>query len=140
MSWYEEIKEKSNRSGYTIDAYHGTGDFKGNQFDRDLSGQGVFWFSESKSKIESGESGAVGFSDVLHVKLKSENPAGWDEYDRYFLEQIKDMGFDSIHLDDDWIVFEPEQIKLAEPITYDNQGNPIPLEKRFDPSNPDMRY
>jgi len=38
------------------------------------------------------------------------------------------------------LVFEPNQIKSAAPTTYDDQGNPIPLEQRFDPSNPDIRY
>jgi len=38
------------------------------------------------------------------------------------------------------LVFEPWQIKSAAPATYDDAGNPIPLEQRFDSSNPDMRY
>jgi len=38
------------------------------------------------------------------------------------------------------LVFSPNQIKSADPVTYDDQGNPIPLEKRFDPSIPDIRY
>lgn len=37
-------------------------------------------------------------------------------------------------------VFEPNQIKLADDVTFDDTENPIPLEQRFDPSNPDIRY
>ena len=41
---------------------------------------------------------------------------------------------------DHYIVFDPERIKSADPVTYDKQKKPIPLEKRFDSSNPDIRY
>lgn len=39
-----------------------------------------------------------------------------------------------------YVVFNPEQIKLADPVTYDDNGNVIPLSKRFDMQNPDIRY
>ena len=44
------------------------------------------------------------------------------------------------HLDEEWVAFYPEQIKSAEPITYDDEGNVIPLSERFDLENPDIRY
>lgn len=31
-------------------------------------------------------------------------------------------------------------LKFADPITYDDDGNPIPLNERFNPDNPDPRY
>jgi hypothetical protein len=34
----------------------------------------------------------------------------------------------------------PEQIKLADEITFDDKGKPIPLEMRFDVKNKDIRY
>lgn len=37
-------------------------------------------------------------------------------------------------------VFNPGQIKSADPVTYDDKRNVIPLSKRFDPSTPDIRY
>ncbi len=39
-----------------------------------------------------------------------------------------------------YILFNSNQIKSADPITYDNNGNVIPLSKRFDSSNNDIRY
>ena len=39
-----------------------------------------------------------------------------------------------------YMVLDPEQIKSADPVTYDEQGNVIPLSQRFDPSNSDIRY
>jgi len=43
---------------------------------------------------------------------------------------------DAVH----YIMFKPEQIKLADPITYDNDGNVIPLSERFKETNRDIRY
>ena len=38
------------------------------------------------------------------------------------------------------IVFKPEQIKDSSPVTYDDDGNVIPLSQRFDAENKDIRY
>jgi len=38
------------------------------------------------------------------------------------------------------IVFESSQIKSADPITYDDNGNVIPLSQRFRPEREDIRY
>ena len=38
------------------------------------------------------------------------------------------------------ITLRPEQIKSADPVTYDNDGNIIPLSERFNPENEDIRY
>lgn len=39
-----------------------------------------------------------------------------------------------------YIVFGSEQIKQADPATYDNDGNIIPLSERFDPNKKDIRW
>ena len=39
-----------------------------------------------------------------------------------------------------YIAFEPSQIKSADPVTYDDAGNIIPLSERFNPENKDIRY
>lgn len=67
-----------------------------------------------------------------------------------FTAFLQDKGFDGIlytSYDYDaggsnktYVVFEPEQIKSAAPVTYDDNGNVVPLSKRFDAGNPDMRY
>lgn len=38
------------------------------------------------------------------------------------------------------VVFSAEQIKLSDPVTFDDNGDIIPLEMRFDRSNSDIRY
>lgn len=37
-------------------------------------------------------------------------------------------------------VFNPNQIKSADPVTYDDEGNVIPLSQRFNAGNPDIRF
>jgi hypothetical protein len=38
------------------------------------------------------------------------------------------------------IVLSPDQIKSADPVTYDNAGNVIPLSERFNPKSNDIRF
>ena len=39
-----------------------------------------------------------------------------------------------------WITFEPEQIKSADTMVYDNDGNIIPISERFNPQKADIRW
>ena len=39
-----------------------------------------------------------------------------------------------------YVVTDPSGIKSAEPVTYDNDGNVIPLSERFNPKNEDIRF
>lgn len=39
-----------------------------------------------------------------------------------------------------YAVFKPNQVFSADPVTYDNNGNVIPLSERFNPENNDIRY
>ena len=70
----------------------------------------------------------------------------------YFIES--DSGYNGIELADDghryidgkredvhtYIVFNNTQIKSAAPVTYDDNGNVIPLSQRFQKNNLDIRY
>jgi hypothetical protein len=75
-----------------------------------------------------------------------------DLLNEYFIKN--DSGYDGIELADDghryidmkredvhtFIVFKNTQIKSADPVTYDDNGNVIPLSERFNTKNPDIRY
>jgi len=59
----------------------------------------------------------------------------------YGIEEVfRRMGYDSVS--DGWqtVVFEPSQIKSADPVTRDGAGNVIPLSQRFNPASGDIRY
>ncbi len=41
---------------------------------------------------------------------------------------------------DIYVVFDPKNVKSADPVTYDDNGNIIPLSERFNESQADIRY
>ena len=47
---------------------------------------------------------------------------------------------DGADFDDIYVVFENTQLKSADPVTYDDNGNVIPLSERFKSNNPDIRF
>ncbi|MCJ7598225.1 MAG: hypothetical protein MUO41_06305 [Methyloceanibacter sp.] len=98
-------------SSRVITAYHGS-DVPIRRFDPIYSAQGVLWFSEDKDKILRGESGAVSAKHLIEVRLRVDKTAGWDEYDRHSLAELENLGYDSIHLDDDWVIFDPDRIRI----------------------------
>ena len=78
-----------------------------------------------------------------------QNVMGIDSIPRRTIEKIDfsgallRAGYDGILQSmsgDEAVVFSPEQIKTSEPVTYDDNGNVIPLSKRFDTSSSDIRY
>ena len=81
------------------------------------------------------------------IDQKFENVGSIEDKNINRIKAAKKYGFDGIiwkntiepfHPDgvDQYIVFSPEQIKSADPVTYDEQGNVIPLSERFDVTSP----
>lgn len=97
--------------GNPLKVYHGTrANF--NQFDLDYCAMGIIWFSSNLNTILSGESGACGTSFIKEAYLSIKNPAGWNEYERLGIGELKGEGYDGIILDDNYVVFDPSQIKV----------------------------
>lgn len=92
--------------------YHGTS-IPLNRFSLKNTAMGILWFSEDRSKIERGESGAQSAQYLITVKIRVDKTAGWDEYNKLMLAQIKSQGYDSIKLDDDWVLFDPKRAKIV---------------------------
>ena len=57
-------------------------------------------------------------------------------YDAVLIRNVSDGGGYA----DEYIFFSPNQLKSADPVTYDENGNIIPLQERFDLNNKDIRY
>ena len=51
-----------------------------------------------------------------------------------YINAIEDKNSTSV------LVFDSNQVKLADPVTYDDQGDVIPLSERFNSENDDIRY
>ena len=112
-----------------------------NEFD------GFFFAPKYDEYHEYGERTIAAFVNI-------QNPASREDYNidsRYSdagrAERIRlqEAGFDGvIRMDgeevDEYIAFEPSQIKSAEAVTYDDAGNVIPLSERFNPENSDIRF
>ena len=109
---FDKVCEKYMlESSRKIKAYHGSNK-RFQKFNKEYAPQGIFWFSENKDKILKGKSGALSSKYLYTVELTVTKTAGWDEYDKLFLAQIQQEGYDSIKLDDDWVMFDAKNIKI----------------------------
>lgn len=66
-------------------------------------------------------------------------------YDSVVFKDIHDNGGNNVkvHRDttsDVYVVFNPNNVKSADPVTYDDNGNVIPLSERFNEAKSDIRY
>ena len=61
-----------------------------------------------------------------------------------YTRDLQKKGYDGIIADNEWgrenIVFNPNQIKSADAITYNDKGNVTPLSERFSEESPDIRF
>ena len=89
------------------------------------------WLEKARDDVENGSSHAwTSIPDAVTDYLKSQ---GYDG--------IKDRGGKNGGEEHTvYIPFAPEQIKSAETVTMDDNGNVIPLENRFDPTQRDIRF
>ncbi len=77
---------------------------------------------------------------------KSVSDGHWSMIENYGIDFIKEHNYDAIIMLESpstpltYAVFDANQIKLADPITYDDYGKIIPVSNRFDSSNNDIRY
>lgn len=89
--------------------------------------------------------------DEIPEEMREGSPESGDMFAYYeALAPIRDFlvskGYDGIVYkneaegnEDSYIAFDPEQLKSADPVTRDNQGNVIPLSQRFQPESADIR-
>jgi hypothetical protein len=92
--------------------YHST-DSKFEDFSLDYAWDG-FWFTDDLDSLKNRTAGASGGKYILTRYITLKNPAGWDEYDKYSIGELIDMGYDGVILPDpgrtDYIVFNPKSI------------------------------
>ena len=92
---------------------------------------------------------AYDFAERLRNDLEKGTTHAWTSIPDSITDYLKELGYDGIKdiggknggdLHTVWIPFTSEQIKSAEAVTYDDNGSVIPLSKRFDTDNIDIRY
>lgn len=148
------VRDAAERNGYGTFGLHGTKeeftvfDKKriGSSNDEGWLGRG-FYFWDGSNRVYAGQYANGG--KVMEVMLSMQEPyfIEQEEMDRLidaadrhdvetleeFTQNVKNNGYDSV-VDNNgqMMVFEPYQIKSADPVTYDDDGNVIPLSRRFD--------
>lgn len=70
--------------------------------------------------------------------------SGNDFTDSQAVQQARNDGYDGVEIKhedrSEYAVFSSSQIKSADPFTFDDDGNLIPLSERFQTDSPDIRY
>ena len=118
-------------------------DYATSEFDADRKGEVISAYIRTKNAFTFDATYALknGYGKVFR-----DNDAVdvWDNYQSALLEEAEEHHADSIIIKDGnsmmVVAFEPNQIKSAEPVVYDNSGNVIPLSERFNPRKRDIRY
>jgi hypothetical protein len=162
------VDEAAKKAGYNKGpVFHGTEEASFTEFDPSLRGTGAgtnaakkaFWFTSSKESAENYPRGKA--ARVVTAFLKGNfatsdfsNVPSWNTYlghtkrneavqrairngkDGVEFKEMADFG-DRATV---YAVFDPSQIKSADPVTRDDQGNVIPLSQRFNPQTSDIRF
>ncbi len=139
------VDEAARDAGYSIGpVYHSTSS-EFSVFDKSHDPSRGWWFSDRNLQNRIGATKSIraflkGPSQHWQrgeASLKSEfarNGDDWLDFDANIISTPdKEYGGTS------YLVQYADDIKSADPVTYDDAGNIIPLSKRFNPSNPDIR-
>ena len=119
-----EQARKSLDEVHTIGTYDLYGDLGDNPYTIDTDGA-QFW--------------AIKNPDMGDKYYGTDDIAKWASeqgYTSVIMKNIYDYGDKA----DNYVFFSPNQIKSADPVTYDDNGNVIPLNERFDLTNKDIRF
>ena len=110
MNWYKTSQTQ-------LTAFHISNE-KFNAFDFSLTAQGIIWFAKDKNDLVNNKHGAsINNTKPIYLYECSINPhkiANWDEYDKYTLDELEQLGYDTIDLDEDMAVLDPKIIKILD--------------------------
>lgn len=112
---YSNMNESANLNEQVYKVYHGTNQ-EFTKFNLKLSVQGIVWFTDSIDSIKNGEHGGNGSKYIMTRYITINKPAGWDEYEKYGLGQLENMGYDGVILPQgdktDYFVFSTRNIRV----------------------------
>ena len=148
------VDEAAKAAGYTVGpVWHSTnaGDFnsfktKTGAFFTDIKEASSIFGDTSRPyylKIKNPTEQGSASSDVLGSDIVRLKNAGHDAVTGFISlpeERLSYFRQKYGKVPDEYVVFDPNQIKSTEAITRDSAGNIIPLSKRFQSESPDIRY
>lgn len=140
-----------DEDGELLKVYHGS-DADFTVFDKtkgraNMDIQGMFF---SPWELDASGYGKKVRTFYLNIENPASESTGYKALNRHMKENnagvkaredLEHMGYDGVNNEDEeYIAFNSEQIKSADPVTYDDDGKVIPLSERFNPENKDIRY
>lgn len=138
-----------DKNGKLLKTYHHTGS-RFTVFDRGMARTGNemdgFFFALDPSTTD--EFGPVVVEAYLNITNLAYDPyldRKYDDSGTLLREKLAYQGYDGVARTEngeiyEYMAFDPEQIKSAAPVVYDDRGNLIPLSERFNFKEKDIRY
>jgi len=148
------VDEAAKKVGYEHVVFHGTkgepfNEFKKTEGPNAWYGEGVYVTrSPEGAKWYSGKEGNIinGYAKAEKTYHLTSNDQMDSVSAKKLTDRLKSEGYDSIEVtgkdpsSNELILFDPSQIKSADPITRDANGKVIPLSERFNPKSNDIRF
>lgn len=138
-----------DESGKLLKVYHYTnGNFT--VFDRGMARtgnemDGFFFAPDKESTKEYGRRRIAAYLNITNLAVDPVLDRIFNDSGTLLREKLAAQGYDGAARTEEgkiyeYMVFDPNQVKYADPVTYDSEGNAVPLSQRFDFKNPDIRY
>lgn len=138
-----------DESGKLLKVYHYTnGNFT--VFDRGMARtgnemDGFFFAPDKESTKEYGRRRIAAYLNITNLAVDPVLDRIFNDSGTLLREKLAAQGYDGVARTEEgkiyeYMVFDPNQVKYADPVTYDSEGNAVPLSQRFDFKNPDIRY
>ena len=136
-----EIVNESSINETTYKVYHGTNE-KFNTFDPNKTADGTIWFTDNVDSIKNGEHGGDGNKYIMTRYITINNPAGWDEYEKYSIGELINMGYDGVILPEDnkndFIIFSIKSISSRPNGLGESSDTEVEFNGNQDDSSPVM--
>ena len=106
---------------------------------------GFFFAPDAESTREYGKRQIVAYLNITNLAVDPVLDRKFDDSGTLLREKLAAQGYDGVARTEngkiyEYMVFDPEQIKLADAVTYDDAGNVIPMSERFNMGKKDIRY
>lgn len=138
-----------DKSGRLLKTYHHTGS-RFTVFDRNMARTGTemdgfFFAPDPDSTGEYGPNMITAYLNITKLAMDPKLDRKFNDSGTLLREKLAYQGYDGVARTEngeiyEYMTFDPEQIKSADPVVYDDRGRVIPLGERFNFRNPDIRY
>ena len=138
-----------DKSGRLLKTYHHTGS-RFTVFDRNMARTGTemdgfFFAPDPDSTSEYGSNMITAYLNITKLAMDPKLDRKFNDSGTLLREKLAYQGYDGMARTEngeiyEYMTFDPEQIKSADPVVYDDRGRVVPLSERFNFRNPDIRY